>query len=123
MAKVCNKEGCDYPVFSKGYCKAHQYLRKDYKQPSPVRKPIKRISDKRKAKNALYKVAREIFLQKNRVCQVCNNRKSTEIHHTYSGKDRDKYFLDESTWLAVDRICHNYIHDNPQWARKNNYLK
>jgi hypothetical protein len=25
--KTCNKEGCAYPSFGKGYCRSHQYLR------------------------------------------------------------------------------------------------
>lgn len=47
MPKICNKEGCNYPVFSKGYCKMHQYLRTDKKKP----KPLKKTSLKPKAKN------------------------------------------------------------------------
>jgi len=31
MAKVCNSEGCNNPVFSKGYCKYHQNQRTDDK--------------------------------------------------------------------------------------------
>ena len=33
MAKECNKEDCTNPVFGKGYCKWHQYLRADKKTP------------------------------------------------------------------------------------------
>lgn len=29
MPKCCSKEGCRYNVFSKNYCKYHQYLKKD----------------------------------------------------------------------------------------------
>ena len=31
MAKTCNHNGCNNPVFSTGYCKYHQYLRTDKK--------------------------------------------------------------------------------------------
>ncbi|MBN2617235.1 MAG: hypothetical protein JXR64_02860 [Spirochaetales bacterium] len=31
MAKICKIQECSYPVFGKGYCKKHQYLRQDYK--------------------------------------------------------------------------------------------
>jgi hypothetical protein len=46
-----------------------------------------------------------------------NKWSSTEIHHTYCGKDRANY-LDESTWIAVSRDGHNWIHDNPKEARE-----
>jgi hypothetical protein len=36
MAKTCQHEDCKYPVFSKGYCKMHQYLRTDKKK-SPIK--------------------------------------------------------------------------------------
>lgn len=40
---------------------------------------------------------------------------STDIHHV---KRRGRYYLDESTWLAVARSSHRKIHDNPRWARE-----
>lgn len=39
MPKICKKENCSYNVFSNGYCKAHQYLRPDYKPYVYKRKP------------------------------------------------------------------------------------
>jgi len=35
--KICNKEGCENPVFGGGYCKYHQYLRTDKKKPKPIK--------------------------------------------------------------------------------------
>ena len=32
--KTCSKDGCDYPSFSKGYCRRHQYLRMDKSVPT-----------------------------------------------------------------------------------------
>jgi hypothetical protein len=32
MAKECKHEECTYPVWAKGYCKKHQYLRTDKKK-------------------------------------------------------------------------------------------
>jgi hypothetical protein len=121
MAKICNKDDCSYPVFGGGFCKNHQYLRG--KKPSLKQTPIKRVSDKRKAKNILYKVERAEYLKYHLVCEICKSRAPTEIHHTYSGKDRDKFFLDTSTWLAVCRMCHSNVHANPIWAREKGYLK
>lgn len=40
--------------------------------------------------------------------------RSTEIHHV---KGRGKHLNDESSWLAVSRPTHNFIHANPSKAR------
>jgi hypothetical protein len=37
--KTCKKEGCSYPVFGKGFCRNHQYLREDYKPYKYNKKP------------------------------------------------------------------------------------
>ena len=56
MPKICNDTECEYPVWGKGYCRMHQYLRTDPKKPKPIQsraiipkgKFIKPISDKRR---------------------------------------------------------------------------
>lgn len=85
---------------------------------------IPKISDKRKIENTKYTVLRIEFLGKkeNQICPI-TGWIATEIHHTYCGKDRAKYYLDVSTWLAVSRDGHNWIHDNPKEARELGFLK
>jgi len=85
---------------------------------------IPQVSDKRKIENAKYTVLRIEFLGKkeNQICPI-TGWPATEIHHTYCGKDRAKYYLDTTTWIAVSRDGHNYIHDNPKEARELGYLK
>lgn len=87
-------------------------------------KPIPKVSKKRKIENAKYSVLRIEFLSKpeNRICPI-TKQQTTEVHHTYCGKDRAKYYLDVSTWLAVSRDGHNWIHNNPKEARELGYLK
>jgi predicted HNH restriction endonuclease len=36
---------------------------------------------------------------------------ATDVHHCYSGIDREEHFLDDNTWKAVCRNCHNIIHN------------
>jgi hypothetical protein len=55
--------------------------------------------------------------------EVCSHQRTSEIHHSYSGKDRDKYYLDTTTWYAVERCCHDWCHANPKEARELGYLK
>lgn len=90
------------------------------RQPTPKkRKRIPAMSAKRKKEAALYSKKRKAFLEKYPRCQVCGlfslvHFPSEDVHHT---KKRGKYYLDDSTWLAVCRGCHNRIHSNPKEAR------
>jgi len=98
----------------------------DAKLPSKEKKVyrIPQVSKKRRAENLQYEVLRTEFLGKkeNQICPI-TKEKAVEIHHTYSGKDRAKYFLDTTTWIAVSRDGHNWIHDNPKEARELGFLK
>lgn len=103
-------------LFSGGYCKDCWNSRNA--------KPIKKVSDTRKAENSIYKTKRINFLSntENKICPI-TMEKATEIHHMYSGSNRSKYFLDENTWVAVSRNGHLWIHENPKEAREKGYLK
>lgn len=92
-------------------------------EPRPKKKKgqIPRISAKRREENKEYKTLREVFLN-GKICPVTGQR-ATEVHHTYSGKDRATHFLDVKTWLAVSRDGHNWIHNFPKEARELGYLK
>jgi len=96
---------------------------KPVKSEKKKRTPIKKVSAKRDKENKAYLTLRKVFLENHKTCQVNQDGRSVEVHHTYSGKDRDKHFLDVKTWLAVCRGCHNWIHKNPLEARKLGYLK
>jgi len=93
-------------------------------EPTPKKKPkaIKGMSKKRAKDSKEYTTLRELFL-KDKICQVNQDARAEEVHHIYSGKDRNTHYLDVNTWLAVCRECHRYIHANPIWARENGYLK
>lgn len=85
-------------------------------------KPISKVSKKRVGRNKVYLSLREIYLRQHTVCEI-NGTQGTEVHHTYSGKNREKYMLDTTTWMAVSREGHNRIHDNPKWSYSMGYLK
>jgi hypothetical protein len=87
---------------------------------------IPRVSAKRAKKDAEYSKLREKFLTENPLCMVKVNgcgHGATDVHHTRSGSDRDTYYLVQSTWLAVCRACHSWVHLNPEEARIMNWLK
>ena len=83
-------------------------------------KPIKKVSDKRKVDNESYLLLRQMFLQKNPICQVDNCQlKSVQCHHK-KGRVGDNY-LDTTTWLAVCNDHHHKIEMNPVWAKEQGY--
>lgn len=96
-------------------------------KPTCKAKPIAPRSQKRVIQEREYSVKRKIFLENNPMCQahiqgICTNQ-ATECHHKYSGKDRNQYFVDETTWIAICRNCHNWIHANSKNAREMGLLK
>lgn len=95
-------------------------------KPIEPRQKLAQRSDKRIEQDKIYSEKRKKFLEDHPMCQIhitgiCTTY-STDVHHKFSGKDRNKYFLDESTWLSVCRICHGFCHANPQKAREAGWL-
>ncbi len=91
------------------------------------RKPIALRSKKRASQDRVYSKLRKDYLQNNPTCQinvlnVCTTQ-STDIHHSYAGANRSKYYLITPTWFSCCRACHDHVHANPQWARDKGYLK
>ena len=93
-------------------------------QPTPKkRKRIPAMSEKRKKDAAIYSKKRKAFLEAHPLCQatwlIWPNRPTrpiaTEVHHV---KRRGKHYLDESSWLAVGREAHVFIHSHPTEARR-----
>lgn len=120
MPKTCKSTNCVLPIFGKGYCKKHQYLRSDIKPFSKPRIPIKAIGNIRRADRNLYKYKRRKYLEAKPLCKakLLNCTKiASDIHHT---KGRGIYFLDETTWISVCRNCHHWIEMHPKEAKELN---
>ena len=121
----CEPSAPEQPLIA-GKCQRHywQFRSKQWKKSEPKeKKPIPRRSKKKIIEDLQYSVLRKEFLEKpeNKICKI-NGMPTTEIHHKYCGKNRAKYYLDTSTWLAVNRDSHNFIHDNPKKSRELGYL-
>lgn len=83
-------------------------------QAPKVNKPISKVSEKRKKENQLYSVLKWNYMKRRPYCEASLTGCQTtaiDIHHLYSGADRSKYFLDDSTYKAVCRSCHDKIHN------------
>lgn len=92
----------------------------------PTNSVIPRVSTKRAKKDAEYGKLRERYLTENSLCKVnvrgCMHF-ATDVHHTRNGSDRDVYYLIQSTWLPVCRVCHSWVHEHPKKAREMGWLK
>jgi hypothetical protein len=122
--KVCVRNDCTTVFtpyrFNQKHCSKKCFYNDEREKPKKEKKVYKipKKSEKRAKKDKIYLAKRIVFLKENQFCAVYPNKKATEVHHKYSGKDRDKYYLDETTWLAVSREGHNWIHSNPKEARE-----
>lgn len=84
------------------------------------KKPIQRLSGKKKKETAAYLKKRLEFLEKpeNKICPITGER-TTDVHHK---KGRTgSLFLDENHWVALSRKGHKIVEENPLWAKENGY--
>lgn len=82
------------------------------------RTTLRRVSAKLSKELKRYYVLRDRFLKQKKVCEICGSM-ATEVHHK---KGRGKYLNDVSTWMAVERICHQMIHNSTIRAREMGWL-
>ena len=101
------------------YC---QYCWNTIKTPAKINK----VSKKKQIADRVYAQLRDIFLKKHKFCQIriseCTGA-SNEVHHVFCGSDREKYYLDVSTWKASCSNCHKYLHLNPLEAKELGFIK
>lgn len=85
------------------------------KDPPKLKKytPIKPKSKKQAAADRAYSLLRIPFMEKHPMCQAalpgCQGP-SCDVHHK---KGRGKYLLITGTWMAVCRVCHEWIELHP----------
>ena len=92
----------------------------------PTKSAISQVSSKRKKKDQEYLKLRNRFLTDFSLCQIAVKGCSInaiDVHHTYAGANRDAFYLVQSTWLAVCRNCHDWVHSHPKESRALGYLK
>jgi len=121
ICKICStefEEKYDNEATCSNVCKRAYSL--GYNKP---RKAIPKVSKKRAEKDKVYLQLRKEFLTKNLKCMICNFNKPTDIHHQFIGANRNKYYLEVDTWMALCRNCHNDVHDNPKKSRELGYIK
>lgn len=87
------------------------------------RTALKQVSDGRRAERAIYLRRRKVFLAARPLCEAYRIiwppgrvvPAATEVHHKFGRLGSN--FLDESTWIAVASVSHQFIHNNARKAR------
>lgn len=115
--KTCTADNCTQTVWGKGYCKGHQWMRKDKKPAVKKQKPIRPISKKLSKLRKTYRELREEFLSRpeNQFCAVYPSIPANQVHHK---RGRGKYLNDVSTWRAVSDIGHEFIEMHAEIAKE-----
>lgn len=122
MPKECEHEGCSNPVWSKGYCQWH-VKKTPIKQKSGnnlKRKPLNKVSGKRKEQEREYSKLRKKHLEDNPTCVVCGG-KATQVHHRLQIR-YGKFLNDTSQFLSVCAADHRMIHNNVAFSIQEGYL-
>lgn len=103
------------------YMKDRMDRKNGIKDPLPTRKekkPVPKMSAKKKDTDGEYKKMRKVFLNANPRCEAnlrdCQ-KVSLEVHHS---RGRGEYMLDVSTWKALCSRCHSYLETHPDESRK-----
>lgn len=91
-----------------------------------LRKPINRVSKKRRRDLAVYTQQRKWFLAANPFCawglaqEPQQHLRSEEVHHVRGRAGR--LYLNEKFWMAVSHVGHQAIHERPELARQQGLL-
>jgi len=110
MTKICNIEGCSYPVFSKMLCNNHWRAKYGKIKIKPYK--ISKFSKKRQVLAKTY--TKQITVSNaipNQRCWFCNEVITGRIsNHHVLGKDGEK-LIDSKDYKPCHNICHLDWHD------------
>lgn len=113
IRKYCNVEGCDRPLYARGFC--HYHYKTEYLAKKPKKKKIYNIpkaTNKRAKEQVEYAMKRKLFIEGQRdkhghiYCIFCGRQITGEpdLHHAF-GRDND-LLLDVTKWFLAHNYCH-----------------
>lgn len=112
--KLISKKCFESPNFCYQKAQKEKYLKKQKPQ---VKKPIKKVSDRRIKRLSEYRKVRDIFLKENNICQFPNCKsKNVELHH--SAGRVGNLLVDKKHFKALCREHHNWIELHPIKAKE-----
>lgn len=76
---------------------------------------IRRVSIARAVQNSKYAMLKDIFLSRNKTCKKCGGL-ADDVHHSRGRSG--KLLCATQFWIAMCRLCHTWVHDHPEEARK-----
>ena len=79
------------------------------------RTAIRKVSLARKVQNSKYAMLKDIFLARNKTCKKCG-RLADDVHHTRGRSG--KLLCATQFWIAMCRLCHMWVHEHPEEARR-----
>jgi hypothetical protein len=126
MAKICTENGCNNPVWSKGKCNWHKERKPLINKSDKIlnKKPLNKVSNKRRGQLKEYSQLKLDYLVKNPVCEFPDcTRKSAIIHH--KNHRENERLNDTNFWMALcggEEVCHKYIHAHPKESYLNGWL-
>jgi hypothetical protein len=84
--------------------------------------PLRRVSKKRQNALTIYPKLKKEYISEHNTCEVrgCSHP-AVDIHHRLS-LGRGGGFLEPSNFMAICRLHHIQIHNNPRWAEAEHYL-
>lgn len=77
-------------------------------------------SASRKERDRIYYRNKNLFMEEHQMCQCGCGRQARDLHHK-AGRSGENY-TDPTTFMAVCRTCHDWIHANPSKARERGWL-
>jgi len=121
--KKCAECGTMFKQFNSlnKYCSAPCKLKNTKpKVNQPFKPKISPVSKKQAVRLLQYSADRKVFLDKpeNAKCPI-TGWPTTDVHHK-RGRIGD-LLLDQRYWVALSREGHDYVEDNPIWAKENGY--
>ena len=118
--KKCKAEGCNYNVFSHGYCQRHSHLRTDDKAMGLKNVIVKRtviartpIKAKFKAPTGQLEVFKEIWNERKHVSEVSGSPLMFDVqcfHHILTKQAYPKFLLFKPNIILLTRDEHRQIH-------------
>lgn len=84
-------------------------------------KQLKAVSKKRAANLREYGVLRKDYLLEHECCERCGYNGDLDIHHKAGRNGR--LLNDTGKWAALCRLCHSWVHQFPNMARKTGFLE